>query len=67
MYKKRGESRTFIAIAEWESFKARQAAMKEISEGKTDRAKRVRNWGANEDYGKVTVLSELDEIDQVLP
>ena len=67
LYKKRGEDHTYIAIAEWESLEARKAAMKEIKEGKTERAKRVKVWGDNEDFGEVTILGELDEIDRALP
>lgn len=67
LHKKRSEDHTYIAIAEWESLEARKAAMKEIKEEQTERAKRVKAWGNNEDFGEVTILGELDEIDRVLP
>ncbi|MHB1865279.1 MAG: antibiotic biosynthesis monooxygenase family protein [Candidatus Saccharimonadales bacterium] len=67
LHKKLGETSTYIAIAEWESKDARKAAMDEIHEGVTERAKRVHEWGNNEDFGEVTIIGELDEIDSALP
>ncbi len=67
LHKKLGENHVYIAIAEWESLEARQAAMSDIKLGESDRAKRVAEWGHNEDFGDVTILGELDEIDQALP
>jgi heme-degrading monooxygenase HmoA len=67
LHKKRGDEHTYIAIAEWESREKRQAAMQEIKAGETERAMRVKEWGNNEDFGEVTVLGEIDEIDTVLP
>lgn len=67
LHKKRGEEHTYIAIAEWESFETRTAAMKEIDEGQTERVRRVKKWGNNEDFGEVTIIGHLDEIDQALP
>ncbi len=67
LHKKLGEDHTYIAIAEWESKELRQAAMAEINEGKTYRAKRVKEWGDNEGFGEVIILGEIDEIDAVLP
>lgn len=67
LHKKRGEDHAYIAIAEWASLEARQAAMSDIKLGVSDRAMRVAKWGHNEDFGNVTILGELNEIDQVLP
>lgn len=67
LHKKRDEENTYIAIAEWESLEARRAAIKEINEGVTARAKRVKAWRNNEDFGEVTIVGELDEIDRALP
>ena len=67
LHKKRGQEHTYIAIAEWESIEKRAAAMTDIEAGESERAKRVRRWGRNEDYGVVTILGEIDEIVTVLP
>lgn len=67
LHKKRGEDHTYVAIAEWESLEARQAAIEDIERGESDRAKRVREWDRNEDHGEVTVIGNLDEIVTVLP
>lgn len=67
LYKKRGEERVYIAIAEWKTKEDRDVAMKEIHEGESERAKAVNEWGKNEDFGTVTRLGEVDEIDKVLP
>lgn len=67
LHRKRGEEGTYVAIAEWESIEARQQAMAEIKKGETSRAQRVKEWRNNEDFGEVTVIGELDEIDNVLP
>lgn len=67
LHKKRGEDHTYVAIAEWESLEAREAAIADIEKGESDRAKRVRQWGRNEDFGEVTILGNLDEFVTVLP
>ena len=67
LHKKRGQEHVYIAIAEWESLEKRRTAMAEINAGETERAKRVKDWGNNEDFGEVTLLGEIDEIDTVLP
>lgn len=67
LHKKLGEEHTYIAIAEWESREKRQAAIHEINVGETERAKRVKEWGNNEDFGGVTILGEIDEIYAVIP
>lgn len=67
LHKKLGEEHTYIAIAEWESHEARKAAMADIEAGTSERAKRVKAWGRNEDFGEVTILGNLDEIETVLP
>mgnify|MGYP001570618836 CR=1 FL=1 len=67
LLKKRGEEGVYLAVAEWKTKEDRDAAMKEIQEGKTERAKAVAEWGKNEDYGTVTRLGNFDEIDDVLP
>lgn len=68
LHKKIGEEHTYIAIAEWESLDARKTAMKAINSGEDkDRYKRVKEWGANEDFGEVKIIAEVDEIDSVLP
>lgn len=67
LHKKRGEKHTYIAIAEWETITKRRAAMADIFLGLSKRAKRVKMWGKNEDFGEVTLLGEIDEIETVLP
>lgn len=67
LHKKCGEAHSFVAIAEWESWQARQAAMEDIERGESERAQRVKVWGQNEDYGAVAVLGELNEIDASMP
>jgi heme-degrading monooxygenase HmoA len=67
LHKKQGEEHTYIAIAEWESLEARKTAMADIKAGKSDRSRRVHEWGHNEDFGEVTILGNLDEIESVLP
>lgn len=67
LYKKLETDHVYVAIAEWENIESRKAAMQEINLGQSERAKRVHQWGDNEDFGEVTILGELDEIDQALP
>lgn len=67
LHKKRGEDHTYVAIAEWESMEAREAAIDDIEKGESERAKRVRQWGRNEDFGEVTIFGNLDEFVTVLP
>jgi quinol monooxygenase YgiN len=65
LHKKRGEEHVYIAIAEWESREARQAAMEKLHTPGDTLGDEMRRWGRNEDFGKVTVLAEVDEIDLV--
>jgi heme-degrading monooxygenase HmoA len=51
LHKKQGEEHVYIAITEWETLGARQAAMADINAGESDRAKRVHEWKNNEDFG----------------
>lgn len=59
LHQKRGELGTYVAIAEWESKELRLAAIAELGKEK--------NWKCNSDFGEVTTLAELDEIDSVIP
>ena len=67
LHKKREEERTYVAIPQWESKEARQAAFAELDKPDNELGKEMRKWGMNEDFGKVTPLMELDEIDTVYP
>lgn len=67
LHKKHGEESTYIAIAEWESAEARQAAMSDIEQGQSDQAKRIARLRKNEDFGKMIHIADLDEIEEVLP
>lgn len=67
LHKKRGEEHAYIAIAEWESYEARQAAMQAINGLDAERTERVHQWRDNEAFGTVTIIGEIDEISIVLP
>ena len=41
--------------------------MEDIEKGESERAKRVHEWGHNEDFGEVIVIGKLDEFVSVLP
>jgi quinol monooxygenase YgiN len=65
LHKKRGEEHVYIAIAEWESREARQAAMEKLHTPGDTLGDEMRRWGRNEDFGTVRLLAEVDEIDLV--
>ncbi len=67
LHTKRGEEHVYIAIAEWNSREAREAAMADIRKNESDLAQQANAGRQNEDYGEVTVLAEVDEIDIVMP
>ena len=67
LHLKRGAERTFIAIAEWESKEARDAAFAKLDNPDNPLGKDMRRWGENEDFGTVTLIAEVDEIDVVFP
>jgi len=66
-HKKCGESGVYVAIAEWESQEARQAAFADLSRPDSVLGDEMRSWGKNEDFGEVTLIAEVDEIDSVFP
>ena len=67
LHKKRGDEHTYVAIAEWESREARQAAFAELDKPGNPLGQEMEKWGHNEDFGEVTLIAEVDEIDKVFP
>jgi hypothetical protein len=55
-------SSSVMAIAEWDSKELRDAAMKELHQGNSEVSKQWLAMPKNEDFGKVMLLGEIDEI-----
>jgi len=58
LYKKIGEPEKLLAIADWESKKLRDQAMKSLSESDSETQK---IWKAHGEYGDITKIGEFDE------
>lgn len=67
LHRKRGEDGVFIAIAEWESKDARDAAFEELHKPDNPHGIEMRRWPDDRDFGEVTILGRLDEIKAALP
>lgn len=65
LHKKRGEEGVYIAIAEWASKEARSAAFANLDDPTNPLSKEYSRWKENEDFGEVTLIAEVDEIDSV--
>lgn len=67
MHKVRGEDRTYLAIAEWESIEARDAMRADIEAGESDRSKRWLQFPKNDEWGEISIRAGVEEIDVVWP
>lgn len=67
LHKKEGMKSIYIAIAEWDSKEARHAAMSALADPTHVLGNEMRKWGSNEDFGKVTLIAEIDEIFHIVP
>lgn len=67
LHKKLGEDGVYIAIAEWASKEARAAAFASLDDPNNPLAEEHSKWKENEDFGEVTLLAEVEEIDRVFP
>ena len=67
VYKSIDEENTYVIIALWESKAARDFMEADTKTGKSDRAKRWREFSKNDAFGEVTIVGRGEEIDKVLP
>jgi hypothetical protein len=58
---------SLMAIAEWDSKILRDDAMKILHDGTSEVSKKWLDIPRNEDFGKVTILGEIDEIGFIPP
>jgi hypothetical protein len=56
-----------VAIAEWESKEARGFMLVDSRAGESERSQRWQKFPKNGEFGTVTPLAEIDEVDAVMP
>ena len=64
--KVRGEEHVYIAIAEWESKDARSAAFIALEDHGNPLHEEYKKWKENEEFGEVTLIAEVDEVNSVV-
>ncbi len=67
LHRMRGEEKTFFAVAEWESMKARDAMQEDINNGSSERGKLWQHFAKNDNFGLIDIHLMGDEIGVVMP